>query len=161
MSMSRLAVAFGVCLLCLSLHRPAHAADAGELEQVKRELAELRQSYEARLQSLEKRIVELQAQSPQAAPQAAQQATAAGSASAAGAVPNAAPVEAGAAAPVAAASPSANAATAFNPSISLILAGSYANLSPNPDTYKLQGFVPTGGEVGPGVRGFSIGESEL
>ena len=52
-------------------------------------------------------------------------------------------------------------ASAFNPAISLILAGSYANLSRNPDTYKLQGFVPTGGEVGPGVRGFSIGESEL
>ena len=55
----------------------------------------------------------------------------------------------------------ATSATAFNPAISLILAGSYANLSRNPDTYRLQGFVPTGGEVGPGRRGFGIGESEL
>jgi hypothetical protein len=52
-------------------------------------------------------------------------------------------------------------ATAFNPAISLILAGRYANLSRDPDMYKLQGFVPTGGDVGPGPRGFSIGESEL
>ena len=70
-----------------------------------------------------------------------------------------------AAAPVAAtpavATPATASATAFNPAISLILAGSYANLSRNPDTYRLQGFVPTGGEVGPGRRGFGIGESEL
>ncbi|MDQ6640243.1 MAG: hypothetical protein M3Z15_11370, partial [Pseudomonadota bacterium] len=51
--------------------------------------------------------------------------------------------------------------TAFNPAISLILAGSYANLSRNPDLYRLQGFVPSGGDVGPGRRGFGIGESEL
>src|SRR5436190_4160972 len=169
MSVSRLAAALGVCLLCLSLQRPARAADASELEQVKRELAELRRSYEARLQSLEKRIVELQAQaaqSPQAAPAVpsaptAQQASVVAAAAPAAAQPQAAPIDAGAASPVEAAAPSTNAATAFNPSISLILAGSYANLSRNPDTYKVQGFVPTGGEVGPGVRGFSVGESEL
>src|SRR5438045_1996842 len=122
MSVSRLAAALGVCLLCLSLHRPARAAEPDVLEQVKRELAELRRSYEARLQSLEKRIVELQAQGMNPAP-APQQATAAASAGPAAAVPNAAPVDAGAAAPVAAGAASTNAATAFNPSISLILAG--------------------------------------
>ena len=57
--------------------------------------------------------------------------------------------------------PASPSATAFNPAISLILAGRYANLSRDPDTYKLQGFVPTGGEVGPEARGFSLGESEL
>src|SRR4051812_9274360 len=164
MFVPRLAAALGVCLLCLSLHPPARAAEPNELDQVKRELAELRRSYEARLQSLEKRIVELQqAQTAPAAQQAtaAQPASAAAAAAPAAALANAAPAEAAAPAAVAAAAPSTNAATAFNPSISLILAGSYANLSRNPDAYKLQGFVPTGGEVGPGVRGFSIGESEL
>jgi hypothetical protein len=170
MTVSRLAAAVGACLLCLSLHPPARAAETSELEQVKRELAELRQGYEARLQALEKRIAELQqAQTRQAtqttqtgqAAQTAQAAATTNAAVSAAVVPSATPADAAAAAPVAAASPSSNAATAFNPAISLILAGRYANLSSNPDNYKLQGFVPTGGEVGPGPRGFSIGESEL
>ena len=55
----------------------------------------------------------------------------------------------------------ATSASAFNPSISLILNGTYANLSRDPATYRLQGFIPSGGEVGPGKRGFQLGESEL
>ena len=57
--------------------------------------------------------------------------------------------------------PPAASASAFNPAISLILAGTYANLSRDPATYRLQGFIPSGGEVGPGSRGFNLGESEL
>ena len=60
MSTSRMAVALGVGLFCLSSHPPALAAGPDELEQVKSQLAELRQSYEARLQALEKRVAELQ-----------------------------------------------------------------------------------------------------
>ncbi|MBX3618447.1 MAG: hypothetical protein KF891_00430 [Rhizobacter sp.] len=52
-------------------------------------------------------------------------------------------------------------ATAFNPAISLILNGTYANLSRDPATFRLQGFMPSGGEVGPGQRSFQLGESEL
>jgi hypothetical protein len=51
--------------------------------------------------------------------------------------------------------------SAMNPAVSVILNGIYSNLSQDPNTYKLNGFVPTNGEVGPGVRGFSLGESEL
>jgi hypothetical protein len=51
--------------------------------------------------------------------------------------------------------------SAFNPAISLILNGVYANLQRDPDTYRLNGFVPTLGEVSPGRRGLSLGESEL
>jgi hypothetical protein len=58
-------------------------------------------------------------------------------------------------------SPPANSAAAFNPAISLILNGVYANLSRDPDRYRLQGFIPSGGEVGPGKRSFQLGESEL
>jgi hypothetical protein len=50
---------------------------------------------------------------------------------------------------------------ALNPAVSLILNGIYSNLSQDPNTYKINGFVPTNGEVGPGVRGLSLGESEL
>ena len=60
MSLPRMVAALGVGLFCLSSHPPALAAGPDELEQVKSQLAELRQSYDARLQALEKRIAELQ-----------------------------------------------------------------------------------------------------
>jgi len=50
---------------------------------------------------------------------------------------------------------------AFNPGISLILNGIYGNLSQDPAGFKIGGFVPTLGEVGPPNRGLSLGESEL
>lgn len=51
--------------------------------------------------------------------------------------------------------------TAFNPAISVILAGNYADLSRDPETWAIAGFMPGGGEVGPGERSFNLGESEL
>jgi hypothetical protein len=58
----------------------------------------------------------------------------------------------------AAAKPATN---AFNPDISLILQGTAARASQNPDDYQITGFPPTGGEVAPPRRGFGLGESEL
>ncbi len=52
------------------------------------------------------------------------------------------------------------AANAFNPAISLILSGGYARLSQDPANYAISGFIK-GGDIGPGERGFSLGESEL
>ena len=49
----------------------------------------------------------------------------------------------------------------MNPDISLILQGTAARSSHNPDDYQISGFAPSGGEVGPPRRGFSLGESEL
>jgi hypothetical protein len=51
--------------------------------------------------------------------------------------------------------------TAFNPAMSLILAGSYTGASQDPDTWHIGGFIPSGGEVGPGARSFNLGESEI
>ncbi len=51
--------------------------------------------------------------------------------------------------------------SAFNPAISLIFQGAAARSSLDPETYQLSGFAPSGGEVGPPRRGFSLGESEL
>lgn len=51
--------------------------------------------------------------------------------------------------------------SAFNPGISFVLNGTYANLSRDPAAYRIDGFVPTPGEVGPPRRGLSLGESEL
>ena len=50
---------------------------------------------------------------------------------------------------------------AFNPAVSLILNGIYGNLSQDPANFKINGFVPTGGDVAPPNRGLSLGESEL
>src|SRR5437588_3089184 len=50
---------------------------------------------------------------------------------------------------------------ALNPGVSVILNGIYANLSQDPATYRINGFVPTMGDVAPPTRGFSLGESEL
>lgn len=63
------------------------------------------------------------------------------------------------AAPPAAVAPAS--ANAFNPAISLILGGHLSNLQRDPDSYRLGGFIPGGEEIGPGPRGFSLGESEL
>ena len=51
-------------------------------------------------------------------------------------------------------------ANAFNPAISLLLNGSLARHSLDPDAFARSGF-PLAGEAGPGARGFSLGESEL
>ncbi len=48
----------------------------------------------------------------------------------------------------------------FNPSIGLVLNGTYSQLSNDPENYSLSGF-PLAEESEPGTRGFSIGESEL
>ncbi|MDE2078294.1 MAG: hypothetical protein KGI91_14685 [Burkholderiales bacterium] len=49
----------------------------------------------------------------------------------------------------------------FNPNVSVILSGTYTNLSKDPNTWRIKGFVPSGSEIGPGPRGYNLGESEL
>jgi len=63
-------------------------------------------------------------------------------------------------APAAPAPSSSSGLAAFNPALSAILGGQYANLSQDPRTSRLQGFLPSG-DIGPGRRGFSLNESEL
>jgi hypothetical protein len=95
------------------------------------ELQSLKTDYETRIAALESRIAQLEV-----APAAAAEA-----------VPAPAPVAGG--------------ASAFNPAISAVLAGSYAGSSRNPDDWRMAGFMPSGGEVGPGERSFNLGESEV
>jgi hypothetical protein len=52
-------------------------------------------------------------------------------------------------------------ASAFNPAISLILGGAIADTSRDPGDWRVAGFLPNGGEIGPGERSFSLGESEI
>jgi hypothetical protein len=51
--------------------------------------------------------------------------------------------------------------SSFNPEISVILQGTFARSSQDPEAYQITGFAPSGGEVGPARRGFSLSESEL
>jgi hypothetical protein len=110
---------------------PVHGQDS-EVSKLREELRQLQQ----RLQTLEKRLQETDtkaaaAQPTQPLPQPQAQASAS-------------PAE-----------------TAFNPGISAILNGVYANLQRDSNTYRIGGFVPTMADVGPGRRGLSLGESEL
>jgi hypothetical protein len=106
------------------------------------EIQQLRTQYEARIHALEEKIN---------AAQAAAQAPAA-----------AAPPPVPTPAPVAAAAAPGSSGNGFNPALSLILSGLYTNTSRDPSNYRISGFaLPPDAEIGPGTRGFSVGESEL
>jgi hypothetical protein len=129
---------FSIAARCLLLLLPALPATvlADPLADLRSELDALKSSYEQRIGQLEQRIAQLEAQAPGAATAE---------------IPPLAP------APM----PAASAATAFNPALSLILAGTYSQLSTDPASYRIGGFIPSGGETGSGARGFNLGESEL
>ena len=131
-------------VLAVPLH--AFATDERELAEIRAQIKQMKEHYEARIQSLEKRLQAAQEKKEVTQPQA----------------PAASAEQAAAAAtqPVPAMTGSATAASGFNPAISLILGGTYANLKQDPNQYRLQGFMP-GGEIGPGSRSFNLGESEL
>lgn len=115
---------------------PAIGRADDEVAQLRAELEALKRDYTARIAALESRVAELDAASAAASFTAA--------------APEPAPTQAPASAP-----------SALNPAISLILAGNYANLSQDPGTWRVAGFMPAEGETGPGERGFNLGESEL
>jgi hypothetical protein len=131
---------------------PAFSATDEGLGQLRDEIRQMKQEYEARIQSLEQR---LQAAEARSAPTQTASPAAPGT--------ETPPAMSAAAAPAATAgAASANtSATAFNPAISAILGGTYANLSQDPRQFRIQGFVPGGESVGPGSRSFNLGESEL
>lgn len=128
--------------LAATVISPSVFAEATDLQQIRQEITALRQAYEARISELEARLQKAEAQTS-AAQSTAEQAER--KADKVAVTP-------------AAAAPSSGAG--FNPNVSLILSGTYANLSRKPEDYRISGFIP-GGEIGPGARGFSLGESEL
>lgn len=130
----------------------AVAAGDPDLAQIREQIRQMKDDYETRIRALERRLQEAEAKTERLAAQAQPPASA---------QPVVAqPVQANA--PPPAASPTrAATANAYNPAISLILGGSYARLSQDPNQYRIQGFIPGGGEVGPGSRTFNLGESEL
>ena len=159
----------------------AGAATDAEVQALRAELAKVKAEYAQRLSALEAQIQQLQPEPDVGATAAVNQAVDASSlasTNAGEAAPDAIDesIEAVAATgasdgstgsvastgrPDARSAPAAAKSTAFNPAISLILAGNYSNLSNNPDDYAIQGFIPGGDEIGPGDRSFNLGESEL
>ena len=106
---------------------------ADSVTELRAELDSVKAEYAKRIAALEARIAELESAAVTPSPTA----------------PSSAPVSAAAA------------GTAFNPAMSVILAGTYAHLSEDPATYRIAGFVPSGPDEGPGARSFNLGESEL
>ena len=135
--MMAIAVAAG-----LGLSQPALAVSDQDLKDLREQVRELKEQYRKRIEALEQRLL----QAEQAAGKA--EATA-GKAQ-----------EAAVQAAIRSGSRPAG-ENAMNPGVSLILNGVYSNLSQDPAGFKIDGFVPTMGEVGPPVRGLSLGESEL
>lgn len=128
----------------LAMPLPAVAGEADDLRALREEVARLRETYEKRIDALERRLVQ--------AERAADKTESA-------AIPP----------PVAVPAKSVG-ANAFNPEISLILAGTWTRQSqsptsyqetPDPRNYHLHGFVAPLGEIEPPRRGFGLGESEL
>jgi hypothetical protein len=135
--------------------RTERADDTPALRELKQQIEAMRQQYEARLKALEDKLDATQrtaAASPSPSPSASPSSSSAALASTEAAAPPAT-------APQASASP--NNSNSFNPAVSLILSGTYASLQRDPGTWQIANFVPTGGEVGPGQRSFSLGESEI
>ena len=117
---------------------PASAADP-DLQSLREEIAQMKRSYEQRIDALEKRLVQAEGTSTQAK------------------------AAADSAASKVARQPDAKAG-GFNPEISLTLQGALTKTRRDPATWTLQGFVPPGepDEIGPPRRrGFTLQESEL
>ncbi len=129
------ALAALLALAGMTLPVLSHAAD--DVASLRAELQALKTDYKTRVDALEQRIAQLED------------------------APVGAVSEATAPQPLPATGSSGGTGTAFNPSISLILAGGYTNTSQDPETWTIGGFLPSGGEVGPGERSFNLGESEL
>lgn len=115
----------------------AVAAPDAAIQELREQLKQLKEDYEKRIAALEERLVQAEAK--------------AGSAETAA-------VQAQDTAQQAAHRPAG--ANAFNPAISLILAGTYTDLSQDPSTRQITGFVPPTGQT-PTPRSFNLGESEL
>jgi hypothetical protein len=122
--------------VALAFAGAAPAQDA-DLAKIREEIKQNREAYEQRIRALEKRLGEAEARAGKAEQSTARTETAA-------------------------AGPTGRAGdNAFNPAISLILQGTYARTSQDPNTFQITGFVPSGGEVGPPKRSFGLAETEL
>ena len=126
----------------LGMSQSAIAVSDEELKDLRDQVRQMKLEYEKRIDALERRLQQAEAATGKAQ-------VAAGKA------------ESTASQAAIQASNRPTGENAMNPGVTLILNGSYSNLSQDPNGFRINGFVPTLGEVGPPVRGLSLGESEL
>ncbi len=144
--MTTKAIALGALALGLCAAMPAHAAD-DDLTQIRREMKSLRTDYESKIRELEQRLKKAEARADKA------EATAANVPAPVAAAPEPLPPQAPAPQPVAS-------QNAFNPSISVILNGSFNHSENDPGLARIPGFI-LDEEAGLPDRGFSLDESEV
>ncbi len=132
--MNRSLLYAAVCATALAAPLAAHAQDT-ELQRIREEIQQMKEAYERRIEALERRLQETEAKAGKAEEAAGQAA--------------------------AQASSRPQAENALNPAVSAVLNGVYANHKQDPNRFRINGFVPTLGDVNPGKRGLSLGESEL
>ncbi|WP_300442607.1 TonB-dependent receptor [Zoogloea sp.] len=130
----------------------AFAASDADLKQLRDQLRELRDTYQQRIDALEQRLAAAEARSASASTAAVEAGTTASEA-----IRSVAEVRA--TADSAARRPAS--ASTFNPAVSLIIDSKLTRFQRDPSAYRIDGFIPSGGEIGPPRKGFSLGESEL
>ena len=109
-------------IAAFALPMSASAADDKELGEIRAQMKAMKESYEARMQALEKRLEQAEAKVAQAptAPTFVEL------------PPSSTPPQTRAA---------VSSANAFNPAIALILSGTMANLSQDPAQYRIKGLI--------------------
>jgi hypothetical protein len=144
---SKFVLASGALALALLAPPVARAATDADLAEIREQIRQLKESYEARIQALEQRLKDAEgkgAGTPVTQP-----------------APTPPPVAATPTpAPPAPTVASTSGISAFNPAISAVLQGTYSNLSQDPNKYAISGFARSG-DIAPPKRGLSLGESEL
>jgi len=139
---------FGLAAL-LAASCTVQAASDADLAAIRSQINEIKQSYEQRIAALEQKLAQAENKASKAESTATKAET---TASKAEVLANEARLNV---------RQPQTSASAFNPEISLILSGSYTNLKQNPSERRLQGFIPSNGELMPENRSFNLGESEL
>ena len=120
------------CALALALVcTPAQAASDADLAEIREQIRQLKESYEARIQALEQKLqaAEVEGRRRTSARRAGVRIAARGAVPGADARPHPHPSQG---------------IAAFNPAISAVLQGVYANLSQDPNQYAIAGFAPSG-----------------
>ena len=136
--------------IALAYTGPALAQNA-ELAKIREEIRQMKDAYEKRIQTLEKRLTEAESKAGKAESTASKAETTATTAEQSAAKAETAASSAG----------NRTGENAFNPAVSLILQGTFAKTSQDPNQFQITGFAPSGGEVGPPKRSFGLGETEL
>jgi hypothetical protein len=129
--------------IVVALPQYSQGQSRDELIEIRNQIQRIKEEYEARIQALEKRIADAESKSAQVEQPKKDART-----------------DNAKTQPIGAPALPRQRDSGFNPAISMILQGRNANLSQNPDTYRIGGFMPSGAE-GPGPRGLSLAETEL